>query len=485
LHINYTVNVTNRHILLTCLKVLDLASLVLSYGLATVLVLRGSHGVSFSEFMSMRIKLSNCLIFAAALLTWHIIFVLCGFYRSKRVSTRKEEMMAEWKGTTLATICLLLVTVCFSIRMVTPTFLMLFWGISSIAIVLGRFLLRSFLGQIRIKGRNLRYVLILGTNRRALEFARRIEITPEWGYRNLGFVDSEWAGTCEFEKTSFRIVCDRAGLPKFLRNNVVDEVAIYLPLRSFYEEASQIAALCEQHGIIVRFDSDVFGLRAERAWTEEVDRPQAIATRSGMQDGWPMVVKRVLDIAGSLVLLSLLLPLLVVVAILIKITSEGPVWFRQERVGLNKRRFLIYKFRTMVPEAERIMAGLEKLNEASGPVFKIKKDPRITPIGKWLRRASIDELPQLLNVLKGDMSLVGPRPLPVRDYEGFDEDWQRRRFSTRPGITCLWQVQGRSSIGFDQWMKLDMQYLDEWSLWLDLKILARTIPAVLKGSGAT
>ena len=127
--------------------------------------------------------------------------------------------------------------------MVTPTFLMFFWGISSIGIVLGRFLLRSFLGQIRIKGRNLRYVLILGTNRRALEFARRIEITPEWGYRNLGFVDSEWAGTCEFEKTSFRIVCDRAGLPEFLRNNVVDEVAIYLPLRSFYEEASQIAAL--------------------------------------------------------------------------------------------------------------------------------------------------------------------------------------------------------------------------------------------------
>ena len=269
----------------------------------------------------MRIKLSNCLIFAAALLTWHIIFMLCGFYRSKRVSTRKEEMMAEWKGTTLATICLLLVTVCFSIRMVTPTFLMFFWGISSVGIVLGRFLLRSFLGQIRIKGRNLRYVLILGTNRRALEFARRIEITPEWGYRNLGFVDSEWAGTCEFEKTSFRIVCDRAGLPEFLRNNVVDEVAIYLPLRSFYEEASQIAALCEQHGIIVRFDSDVFGLRADRAWTEEVDRPQAIATRSGMQDGWPMVAKRVLDIAGSLVLLTLLLPLLVVVAILIRITS--------------------------------------------------------------------------------------------------------------------------------------------------------------------
>jgi lipopolysaccharide/colanic/teichoic acid biosynthesis glycosyltransferase len=138
----------------------------------------------------------------------------------------------------------------------------------------------------------------------------------------------------------------------------------------------------------------------------------------------------------------------------------------------------------MVPDAEKMLAELEKHNEASGPVFKIRKDPRITPIGKLLRRSSIDELPQLFDVLKGDMSLVGPRPLPIRDYEGFSEDWQRRRFSVRPGITCLWQVSGRSAIPFEQWMNLDMQYMDEWSLWLDMKILVRTVSAVLKGSGA-
>jgi lipopolysaccharide/colanic/teichoic acid biosynthesis glycosyltransferase len=142
------------------------------------------------------------------------------------------------------------------------------------------------------------------------------------------------------------------------------------------------------------------------------------------------------------------------------------------------------KFRTMVHNAEKLMANLEKMNEASGPVFKIKDDPRITSVGKFLRRTSIDELPQLINVLKADMSLVGPRPLPIRDYQGFNEDWQRRRFSVKPGITCLWQVNGRSSITFDEWMRLDLQYMDEWSLWLDMKILARTIPAVLKGSGA-
>jgi lipopolysaccharide/colanic/teichoic acid biosynthesis glycosyltransferase len=183
-------------------------------------------------------------------------------------------------------------------------------------------------------------------------------------------------------------------------------------------------------------------------------------------------------------MLILLLPLFIAVSAAIKLTSEGPVFFSQERIGLNKRRFRIFKFRTMVLGAEKLMQTLERDNEATGPVFKMRNDPRITPIGKFLRRSSVDELPQLVNVLKGDMSLVGPRPLPVRDYEGFNQDWQRRRFSIRPGITCLWQVTGRSTISFDQWMRLDLRYIDEWSLWLDLKILAQTVPAVLKGTGA-
>jgi lipopolysaccharide/colanic/teichoic acid biosynthesis glycosyltransferase len=160
------------------------------------------------------------------------------------------------------------------------------------------------------------------------------------------------------------------------------------------------------------------------------------------------------------------------------------VFFAQERVGLNKRRFRLYKFRTMIPDAERKLAELECFNELSGPVFKIKNDPRITPIGKFLRKTSIDELPQLYNVLIGDMSLVGPRALPVRDYNGFDQDWHRRRFSVRPGITCLWQVNGRNNVPFDKWMELDLEYIDNWSLWLDLKILLKTIPAVVSGYGA-
>ena len=183
----------------------------------------------------------------------------------------------------------------------------------------------------------------------------------------------------------------------------------------------------------------------------------------------------------------LLLPVFAIVAILVKLTSRGPVFFVQQRLGLNKRMFQIYKFRTMVVDAEKKLKEVEHLNEVSGPVFKIKNDPRLTPLGRFLRKTSIDELPQLFNVLKGDMSLVGPRPLQVRDYELFNQickDWQRRRFSVRPGITCLWQVNGRSSVQFEKWMELDLQYIRRWSLWLDLQILIKTIPAVLKGSGA-
>jgi len=199
---------------------------------------------------------------------------------------------------------------------------------------------------------------------------------------------------------------------------------------------------------------------------------------------WPARLKRFLDIVGSAILLVIFLPLMLVVAIAIKLTSPGPALFRQSRLGYRRRNFTMYKFRTMANDAEQRIGDIEHLNEVSGPVFKIRRDPRVTRIGRFLRKASIDELPQLVNVLKGDMSLVGPRPLSHRDYEGWHQ-WQPRRFKVRPGMTCLWQIKGRSLIPFEEWMQLDLQYVDEWSLWLDLQILARTIPAVLKGTGAT
>jgi exopolysaccharide biosynthesis polyprenyl glycosylphosphotransferase len=219
--------------------------------------------------------------------------------------------------------------------------------------------------------------------------------------------------------------------------------------------------------------------------TDELAGIPVTTVHTGAMQGWPVVVKRVLDVTLSMFLLATLFPLLVLVGAAIKFTSPGPILFVQERVGLNKRHFHLYKFRTMVPQAELAQSALRHLNEASGPVFKIRSDPRVTPIGRVLRRTSIDELPQLFNVLTGDMSMVGPRPLPIRDYEGFDEDRHRRRFSVRPGLTCLWQVSGRHLIPFESWMALDLHYIDHWSLWLDIKTMLRTIPAVIRGSGAS
>ena len=291
-------------------------------------------------------------------------------------------------------------------------------------------------------------------------------------------------GLATLKAAGYRVVSDYAGLDEYLRRNVVDEVAIYLPFGSYYKHSSHVASLCQQHGITLRINSDLFDLKTARWRLEGFEGDQYIATFTYTNEFWPRTIKRVLDVALAGSALVALAPVFIVAAIAIKLTSPGPIFFVQERIGLSKRRFKMFKFRTMVPNAEQLMPALEKSNEVAGPVFKIKNDPRITAIGRLLRRSSIDEFPQLLNVLAGDMSMVGPRPLPVRDYEGFNVDWQRRRFSIKPGITCLWQVGGRSELTFEQWMRLDLKYLDEWSLWLDLKILSRTVPAVFRGVGA-
>jgi exopolysaccharide biosynthesis polyprenyl glycosylphosphotransferase len=466
------------------LKVLNLGLMLASFGIVTMLqVSEQDRGMPLFAFLSIRVKLVNLVIFSLILLAWHFIFSLCGQYQSQRLASWRSVVANSASATTIASLFLGFAGMVFRISLVTPQFLLLFWLCASTLVAGSRLLIRSCLEIVRVRGRNLRYILILGTNRRAIEFARRLDSTPEWGYRVLGFVDRQWHEG-DGRETLHRLCCGFDDLAEYLRRNVIDEVANFLPLRSFYEDSSRIAAMCEQHGIFMRFDSEIFDLKIARARAEDFDGKAQITAYSSSPEGWPVLVKRIIDITLSFVLLIAVTPVLIVVAALIKLTSRGPILFQQERIGRNKRRFFIYKFRTMVPNAEKMQTGLQALNEAGGPVFKIKNDPRMTPIGRVLRRLSIDELPQLFNVLRGDMSLVGPRPLPLRDYEGFDQDWQRRRFSVRPGITCLWQVKGRSNIGFDHWMELDIQYLDEWSIWLDVKILAQTIPAVLKGSGA-
>jgi exopolysaccharide biosynthesis polyprenyl glycosylphosphotransferase len=441
--------------------------------------------MSLGPVLAIRIRVVNFVLFLLLLLLWYAIFSWAGMYRSSRLSSvRWVEVCRVVQATSLGTIAVICAANVFNIRLVTQPFAVAFWTATTVLYIVERLLLNSLLESMRRRGRNLRHLLIVGTNARACGFARKIEARQELGYRILGFVDDEWAGMGEFQRSGRQLLTTPERLLEFLRENVVDEVVIALPLGSHYDAIAKLVGICEEQGITVRFLSDLFNLKLAKTTVEVFEDEPVMTMGTGSRDEWAIAGKRLVDIVLSSLALIALSPLLLATALAVKLTSPGPVLFTQQRVGLNKRKFHLHKFRTMVADAEQRLAELEHLNEVSGPVFKIKNDPRLTPIGRILRKTSIDELPQLLDVLRGEMSLVGPRPLPVRDYQGFDKDWHRRRFSVRPGITCLWQVNGRSSLAFDRWMELDMQYIDQWSLLLDLKILVRTIPAVFRGSGA-
>jgi exopolysaccharide biosynthesis polyprenyl glycosylphosphotransferase len=242
---------------------------------------------------------------------------------------------------------------------------------------------------------------------------------------------------------------------------------------------------CELEGVEVWLMADFFKTEISQTSLDEFYGKPMLVFRSVPEASWQAMAKQVMDFGGASVLLLFGLLFMIPVAIMIRITSPGPVLFRQQRAGLNGRPFYMYKFRSMVNNAEQLKQELAQLNEMSGPVFKVTNDPRITPIGRFIRKWSIDELPQLWNVVRGDMSLVGPRPLPVDEVDRFDDRAHRRRLSVKPGLTCLWQVSGRNDVkDFKDWVRLDLEYIDNWTIWLDLKILARTVPVVLTGAGA-
>ena len=368
----------------------------------------------------------------------------------------------------------------------SPIFLTTFFLSATLLCVGARLLLNYVIVRTRLVDLHAKQLLIVGTNRRARALAKRYQERPEMGYNLLGFVDESWTSKNAASDATAGIVASFDTLAAYLRDHVVDEVIICLPIKSHYELIAQIVDKCEEQGVPLSISTKLFNIQNPRVRQKYFSSSLVLLISSSILDEREMVLKRLFDVVASLALLCFLAPLLLIVALLVRMTSPGPAVFVQKRVGLNKRIFHLYKFRTMVNDAEEKMASLEALNEAEGGHFKIKDDPRVTPLGHWLRRSSIDELPQLLNVLAGEMSLVGPRPLPLRDADNIVLDWPRRRFGIRPGITCLWQIAGRgeAAVSFDQWMALDMAYIDKWSLWLDFKILTKTIPAVLRGRGA-
>lgn len=339
-----------------------------------------------------------------------------------------------------------------------------------------------FFRAIRRKGLNYRQMLVIGANRRAQHFIELVREHSSWGFRIVGIIDEDESRKGQ-EFCGCRVLGTFKDVPHVLKTHVVDEVVFIVP-RSWLNKIEEVMFLCEELGLRIHLAVDYFDLHLSHSKLSELQGFPLLTFESAPAKVWSLLFKRCFDIIFSGIMLLVLLPLLVVVALAVKLTSPGRILFKQKRVGLNGRTFNLYKFRTMVKDAELKLNELRVHNEMTGPVFKMKNDPRVTPLGRLLRKFSLDELPQLWNVFRGDMSIVGPRPpLPteVKEYN----HCQRRRLSMRPGITCLWQVSGRNRIvDFDQWVKLDLDYIDHWSLWLDARILLKTVPVVILGIGA-
>jgi len=370
----------------------------------------------------------------------------------------------------------------FRLHEISRAFILLVFGIATVLTLASKIFLILFFRLIRRRGFNVKYLLVVGTNKRAQQFIQLIKEHSSWGYKLAGIIDDD-PGKKGESVEGVKVLGTFKDMPLILRSMVIDEVVFVIP-RSWLNKIEDILYLCEMEGLKIHVAVDYFEMQFSRAKVGELGKFPLLTFDSTPDKLWHLLIKRVFDFVFAGVLLVALSPFFLIVALLIKVTSAGPVFFRQKRVGLNGRIFTLYKFRTMIKDAEMKLNELRVHNEMTGPVFKMKNDPRVTWLGRILRKFSIDELPQLWNVFCGDMSTVGPRPplpLEVKEYDA----WHRRRLSMRPGITCLWQVSGRNQIvDFAKWVKLDLDYIDNWSLWLDAKIIAKTVPAVILGIGA-
>ncbi len=363
----------------------------------------------------------------------------------------------------------------------TRTFLVQFGLVYFGLELLAQSLLRGVLLHLRSTGRNLRHVLIVGSGPRAKRLVDELRRRPEYGYHLEGYVDD----VHEQQVLDLERLGSLEQIEKVLDQRPVDEVFVALPIRSTYDAMQDVIFRCEERGVPAHVMTDLYSVAIARSSAHQVGTiPVLSMVSSGPMAGLPYAVKNVMDRILAATLLVLAAPVLLAISGLIALKMGRPIIYRQLRVGHLRRSFWLFKFRTMVNDADQRMADLEAHNEMDGPVFKMQHDPRVTPLGSVLRRYSLDELPQLFNVLRGDMSLVGPRPLPMRDVALFDAPWLNRRFAVRPGITCTWQVSGRNDVSFEEWIRMDLEYVDNWSLSRDLALLARTLPAVIGKSGA-
>jgi exopolysaccharide biosynthesis polyprenyl glycosylphosphotransferase len=412
-------------------------------------------------------------------LGWPLLLSRAGVYRWNR-----RQAVAGLVGRLAAANgvgALILSTVAFALSApVAPVFPLLLAAVMLVVQASIRVPLFLLLRMIRRRGRNFRNVLIIGAGPRAREARDTIVAHPEWGLRIVGYVDDgEGNFTPSVGDGEIHKLID---LPILLRDRTIDEALVACP-RRMLDSLDSVVHECSLIGVPVTLLTDLFGQELPPPRAGSFDRRGTLSFAPVHHDELALAIKRSIDIAGSLVGLGLFAPVIGAAAIAIKLTSPGPAFFFQVRCGLNGRRFMCPKLRTMCVDAESLQPQFAHLNEMDGPVFKMRDDPRVTPVGRFLRKWSIDELPQFWSVLIGDMSLVGPRPpIPseVVQYQGRE----RRRLSMRPGLTCLWQTSGRNTIAFEEWMRLDLEYIDTWSISQDLRILLRTIPQVLFARGS-
>ncbi len=406
-----------------------------------------------------------------------------GIYRRLRIESLLSYVWNVGRG--VAASILLVAALLFLLRahFASRTLLLMYAAALPVALIAVRSgLVWWYFRKAVEKGENHAKVLIIGTGDRARRLCAKLRSHTDWGVDVIGYLDTEvkQAGVCVDTRQILGTVDQIATI---LPKNVVDEVIIAVP-RTLLQDTQVIADACEEEGVTLRFMADVFDLRVSRMALTQLDEIPLLSFEPVAQNEAKLVVKRIFDLVVTLCAMPLIAPVMLAVAIAIKLDSPGPVFFTQQRVGFRKRLFKMYKFRSMYVDAEKRMAEIEHLNEAEGPIFKMANDPRVTGVGRFIRKTSLDELPQLFNVLRGHMSLVGPRPMSQRDVSLFDRSIQRKRFSVRPGLTCLWQVSGRSNLPFEKWLELDLMYIESWSLSLDFKVLLKTIPTVLMRNGA-
>ena len=416
------------------------------------------------------------------LLVWAVVGYFSRFYRDLEMSNPIQLVLKLLNQ--LAIVLVFIYAGLYLLRRgdISRTYVMMVGMVDFILLVAGRYVSYSGIAWMRQRLGRFHYFLIIGCGSRAHEMATLIEESRSMGLRLVGFVNP----TSESSKLSDRFgryeVIPLSAVEQVLEDRVVDEVVFAVSMQEL-ARLEPLMSHCANVGVKTRVQLEFLPSPYSRIYLENFRDVPLLSLSTAPESELLLFLKRTVDVVVAALSLVLLVPVLISIAVAIRITSPGDVLFRQTRCGLGGRRFTLYKFRSMLNNAEQLRAELHQLNELDGPAFKISDDPRITPVGRLLRRFSLDELPQLWNILRGDMSFVGPRPA-IPDEVGMYEPWQRRRLRMRPGLTCMWVLEGRSDVDFQRWIQLDLAYIDNWSLWLDCKIFLRTIPIVISGKGA-